>query len=105
MSRFVENPNGIRALSGQPDVVAALMVRPRAIAADARQLTPSRRVAEAIKAEGPTIDSRGALARVNAHHWASGFVEFGTINQRPVAMLRRAAERGGRFTGGGRGND
>lgn len=101
MSKFVENPAGIKAVGHMPGLAAALMVRARAIAADARQLSPSDRVAREIKAEGPDLDAFGMLARVNAHHWTSGFVEFGTINQRPSAMLRRAAERGGRFIGGG----
>ena len=99
---FRENPAGIRALGRDPGLAAALMVRARSIAADARQLSPSDRVAQEIRAEGPDIDAFGLLARVNAHHRASGFVEFGTINQRPAAMLRRAAERGGRFIGGDR---
>jgi hypothetical protein len=99
MSRFVENKAGIRQQAFHPGLSAALYARARQIAASARQLSPSDRVAREIVAETPTIDENGALSRVNAHHWTSGFVEFGTINQRPAAMLRRAAEQAGRFTG------
>lgn len=99
MNRFVPNQAGIRALGRQPAVVRTLMVRAGVIAADARQLCPSSRVAREIRADGPGMDASGVFARVNAHHWASGFVEFGTATQRPAAMLRRAAERGGKFTG------
>lgn len=97
MSRFVENPEGIRILGRQPAIQAVMMARAVAIARDAKQLCPSRRVADEIRAEGPSIDAQSALARVNAHHWTSAFVEFGTLNQRPTAMLRRAAERYGRL--------
>ena len=99
MSRFVPNQAGIRKLGRDASLVGPLMVRARIIAEDARRLCPSRRVAAEIRADGSGFDSSGVYVRINAHHWTSPFVEFGTMNQGPSAMLRRAAERGGKFIG------
>lgn len=99
MNRFKANPAGIRALGRDATIAVPLMARAQMIAGDARQLCPSRRVAAEIRADAPGLDAAGVYVRVTAYHWASAFVEFGTMYQGPSAMLRRAAERGGKFNG------
>lgn len=100
-ARWVFRPDyvGISKLAFLPGLGVPMMARATQVANTAKRLTDSRRVAEGILAEGPQLDSLGVLALVNAHHWTSAFVEFGTVDQPPTAMLRRAGEQGGRFTG------
>lgn len=94
-----ENPAGIAKLAFNPKVGSHLLATAKRIAVDARRLTDSERVANGIEAEGPDLGRFGMVAHVVASHWTSAFVEFGTVRQPPTAMLRRAGEQSGRFTG------
>ncbi len=41
------------------------------------------------------VDGRGRpVGRVNAHHWTSHIVEFGSVGQPPHAPMRRAIDSG-----------
>lgn len=99
MNRWAFRPDyvGIRKLAFLPGLAVPLMGRAAQLAGDAKQLAGSDRVAQGITADGPEVDQTSMVAFVNANHWTSAFVEFGTVHQPPTAMLRRAAEQGGRF--------
>lgn len=90
--RFVANRRAERALTTSPRVHLILGRASRQVLGEARRLSDSERYRNGLEAEVDR-DIRGRLVgRVNANWWASGFVEFGTVNRPPEAPLRRALD-------------
>lgn len=92
--RLVPNPGAARLLQYDPRVIAVLDRVARAVATEAKRLSPSQRYNENIEVDSG-VDERGEIvARVNAMHWTSWFIEAGTLHQAASAPLRRALESG-----------
>lgn len=90
--RLEVHPNMFGVVERLPGMRTTLARVAGAIAAEAKRLTVSQRIADEIIPDSGFDASGRILARVNAHHWTSWFVEGGTVDQRPSAYLRRAAE-------------
>jgi hypothetical protein len=100
------DPAGMAAVGLMPGMRAMTTDTATRYAALARSLTPSTtgRVRRAIRVMVPGQDRRGVFTGVRASWSFWHFVEFGTINNRPAAPFRRAADQLGiRFTDPGRG--
>lgn len=93
MSRFDISPTAKRDVATMAGTKAELKTVAVSVANEAKRLVKSHRVANEIDVAVGT-DELGPVARVNANHWTSWFLEGGTLNQPPQAYLRRALERG-----------
>lgn len=88
-----------RELLAERRMAEALEDVARAMAAEARRLAPVRqhpmggRYRDGIKTAAGLEDGK-ALARVNAEHFTSWWIEAGTSRMRPFSVLRKAMESG-----------
>lgn len=83
-----------KVLARSPDLARVLAQRADDVADVARKLGPRGRTGRYV--EGIDADvgmgDKGLVGRVNANHFTSHWVEFGTVRMRPFAPLRRALE-------------
>ena len=94
------NPGYEKALLRSPEMVAALGVAADRIAKEAKKAAPRqaglvdprrRHYADMIDGQA-WADIDGARGTVNARHFTSLLIEFGSVNNPPFAPLRRALD-------------
>lgn len=93
MTRVQLYPGMQQRVERLPGMLPRLYRTATVIAVEAKRNVESRRIADNIHVAAD-FDSLGPVARVNAEHWTSMFVEVGTIHQQPTAYLRKAMESG-----------
>lgn len=86
-------PGHDRTIEQLPGMLPMLSNVAAAVAVEAKRLCDSQRIADEIDRDAGH-DAEGPVARINANHWTSWFVEGGTVDQKPKAYLRRATESG-----------
>lgn len=108
MSRYKPNPNLARMLVRTPQMIETLKVRAEEVADAVREIAPvgkskpGEHYVDQIEAVAG-LENGQATGRVNANKFTAGFLEFGTIHNRPFAILRRALESLGLSVHGRRG--
>lgn len=96
MTRFVWRKGIDREVASSAGMRKLLADVADLIADETRRNAPkaSGRYRDGIESE-LALDDRGLpLGRVNAHHWTSHYVEFGTSQRPPQAPMRRAVDSG-----------
>lgn len=94
--KFVPNPTGIALVGRSPAMQAGMIARGEAIVEAALGVSPFLEgdYRAGLKVEAGVIGGRAA-ARVNAHDWKSGLIEFGTSDTPTFAPLRTGVDAAG----------
>lgn len=101
MSRVVLHPDFERQLSRSPEMLAVLGKAAANIAKEARRIAPReaalppgrrRHYADTISSAAGIDEHGEPVGRINAFHFTSLFIEFGTVHNPPYAPLRRALD-------------